>query len=88
MHFFCSRQLLHAAVSKGNGIIIFTYDTAAAIVFRAIENFKQAKADLNQFNMNKAEISDDSRLFKIQGDLNLIDHEINAVSSSSTDSLQ
>jgi hypothetical protein len=32
-----------------------------------------------QFNMNKSEISDDSRLFKIQGDLNLIDHEINSV---------
>jgi hypothetical protein len=51
----------------------------AAIVFQAIDNFKQAKTDLMQFNMNKSEISDDSRLFKIQGDLNLIDHEINSV---------
>ena len=37
-----------------------------------------------QFNMNKSEISDDSRLFKIQGDLNLIDHEINSVRVRST----
>ena len=51
----------------------------AAIVFKAIENFKAAKSDLAQFNMNKSEISDDSRLFKIQGDLNLIDHEITSV---------
>ena len=51
----------------------------AAIVFKAIENFKAAKADLVQFNMNKSEISDDSRLFKIQGDLNLIDYEITSV---------
>ena len=51
----------------------------SAIVYRAIEDFKQAKADMMQFNMNKSEISDDSRLFKIQGDLNLIDHEITSV---------
>ena len=51
----------------------------AAIVYKAIEDFKQAKADMMQFNMNKSEISDDSRLFKIQGDLNLIDHEITSV---------
>ena len=51
----------------------------AAIVFKAIENFKAAKSDLAQFNMNKSEISDDSRLFKIQGDLNLIDYEIASV---------
>ncbi len=82
MLFVSRKKLQHAAVSHFSFLQLssfFGHSLLVAIVFKAIDDFKQAKTDLMQFNMNKSEISDDSRLFKIQGDLNLIDHEINSV---------